>query len=165
MIVGFAFFFHNFSTFRGQPGIYLEDLFVRPEFRGQGYGKSLLAALAKLAIERNCASSGVGRAELEHAVDRVLQESCAQPQNEWTVYRLTGAAAGKAGECETENAEHESTRMNTNLHESRNTLDFVFIREDSCRFVEIRVLHFFDLIHTATKTNAQRLARAGRSRS
>jgi GNAT superfamily N-acetyltransferase len=53
--VGFALFFHNFSTFRGRAGIYLEDLFVRPEFRGKGYGKMLLKALAKLALERNCA--------------------------------------------------------------------------------------------------------------
>ncbi|MBC8107915.1 MAG: GNAT family N-acetyltransferase, partial [Anaerolineae bacterium] len=54
-VIGFAFFFHNFSTFCGKPGIYLEDLFVRPQYRGQGYGKALLAALAKLAIDRNCA--------------------------------------------------------------------------------------------------------------
>src|SRR5688572_12687192 len=53
-VVGFALFFHNYSTFRGKPGIYLEDLFVVPEARGQGHGKALLAALAKLAVARGC---------------------------------------------------------------------------------------------------------------
>src|SRR5262245_52639364 len=53
-VVGFALFFHNYSTFVGKPGIYLEDLFVRPEYRGKGYGKSLLVALARLAVERGC---------------------------------------------------------------------------------------------------------------
>src|SRR5438552_2527057 len=53
-VVGFALFFHNYSTFLGQPGIYLEDLFVQPEHRGKGHGKALLAALAQLAVERDC---------------------------------------------------------------------------------------------------------------
>ena len=90
--VGFALFFHNFSTFVGKPGIYLEDLFVDPEHRGKGFGKALLAHLAKLAQERNC-----GR--LEWAVLNWNQPSIefyeslgAKPMNEWTVYRLTGAA-------------------------------------------------------------------------
>ncbi len=90
--VGFALFFHNFSTFVGKPGIYLEDLFVDPEHRGKGFGKALLAHLAKLAQERNC-----GR--LEWAVLNWNQPSIefyeslgAKPMNGWTVYRLTGAA-------------------------------------------------------------------------
>ena len=90
--VGFALFFHNFSTFVGKPGIYLEDLFVDPAHRGKGYGKALLAHLAKLAQERNC-----GR--LEWAVLNWNQPSIefyeslgAKPMNEWTVYRLTGEA-------------------------------------------------------------------------
>ncbi len=90
--VGFALFFHNFSTFVGKPGIYLEDLFVDSEHRGKGFGKALLAHLAKLAQERNC-----GR--LEWAVLNWNQPSIefyeslgAKPMNEWTVYRLTGAA-------------------------------------------------------------------------
>ncbi len=90
--VGFALFFHNFSTFVGKPGIYLEDLFVDPEHRGKGYGKALLAHLAKLAQERNC-----GR--LEWAVLNWNKPSIefyeslgAKPMNEWTVYRLTGEA-------------------------------------------------------------------------
>ena len=90
--VGFALFFHNFSTFVGKPGIYLEDLFVDPDHRGKGFGKALLAHLAKLAQERNC-----GR--LEWAVLNWNQPSIefyeslgAKPMNEWMVYRLTGAA-------------------------------------------------------------------------
>jgi GNAT superfamily N-acetyltransferase len=95
--VGFALFFHNFSTFVGKPGIYLEDLFVDPEYRGKGYGKALLAHLAKLAQERNC-----GR--LEWAVLNWNKPSIefyeslgAKPMNEWTVYRLTGTALENLG--------------------------------------------------------------------
>ncbi|MBS1808962.1 MAG: GNAT family N-acetyltransferase [Acidobacteria bacterium] len=90
--VGFALFFHNFSTFLGKPGIYLEDLFVDVEHRGKGFGKALLIHLAKLAQERNC-----GR--LEWSVLNWNQPSIdfyeslgARPLNEWTVYRLTGEA-------------------------------------------------------------------------
>jgi GNAT superfamily N-acetyltransferase len=87
---GFALFFHNYSTFLAQPGIFLEDLFVRPEFRGKGYGQALLAELARIAKERNC-----GR--LEWAVLNWNEPSIgfykslgAKPMDEWTVYRLTG---------------------------------------------------------------------------
>ena len=90
--VGFALFFHNYSTFLAQPGIYLEDLFVKPEARGRGYGKALLARLATIARSRNC-----GR--LEWAVLNWNKPSIdfyeslgAKPMNEWTVYRLTGDA-------------------------------------------------------------------------
>ena len=90
--VGFALFFHNFSTFLGRPGIYLEDLFVRPEFRGRGCGRRLLQWLASLAVDRGC-----GR--LEWAVLDWNAPSIgfycslgAVPLDEWTVFRLTGAA-------------------------------------------------------------------------
>lgn len=88
--VGFALFFHNFSTFLGRPGIYLEDLFVNPENRGKGFGKTMLAFLARLAKERNC-----GRLEWsvldwnESAID-FYERLGAVPMDEWTVYRLTG---------------------------------------------------------------------------
>jgi GNAT superfamily N-acetyltransferase len=95
--IGFALFFHNFSTFLGRPGIYLEDLFVVPEHRGRGVGRALLKHLANLAVERDC-----GR--LEWAVlnwnrDAVgFYESLgARPNSEWTVYRLTGEALGRLG--------------------------------------------------------------------
>ena len=88
--VGFALFFHSFSTFLGRPGIYLEDLFVEPERRGQGIGKMLLARLAHLAVERKC-----GR--LEWAVLNWNRDAIgfyerlgARPNSEWTVYRLSG---------------------------------------------------------------------------
>ena len=88
--VGFALFFHNFSTFLGRRGLYLEDLFVKPAFRGQGYGKALLKKLARIAVERGC-----GRLEWacldwnQPSIDFYLSMG-AQPMNDWTVYRLTG---------------------------------------------------------------------------
>lgn len=89
---GFALFFHNYSTFLGKPGIYLEDLFVNPEFRGKHIGMSLLAELAKIATQRDC-----GRLEWsvldwnKPAIDFYLSLD-AQPMDEWTVYRVTGKA-------------------------------------------------------------------------
>ena len=88
--VGFALFFHNFSTFLGRAGIYLEDLYVKPEFRGRGYGKALLKKLAEIAVERGC-----GRLEWScldwnrPSIDFYLSLD-AVPMDEWTVYRLTG---------------------------------------------------------------------------
>lgn len=88
--VGFALFFHNFSTFLGRSGLYLEDLFVKPEYRGYGYGKSLLKKLAQIAMERGC-----GRLEWacldwnKPSIDFYLSLG-AEPMSEWTVYRLAG---------------------------------------------------------------------------
>lgn len=96
--VGFALFFHNFSTFLGRAGIYLEDLFVLPEYRGKGYGKGLLKQLAKIAVERGC-----GRLEWaclnwnQPSIDFYLSMG-AQPMNDWKVYRLTGETLQKAAE-------------------------------------------------------------------
>jgi GNAT superfamily N-acetyltransferase len=88
--VGFALFFHNFSTFLAQPGIYLEDLFVVPEQRGHGIGRALLQRLAQIAVERDC-----GRLEwavLDWNRDAIgfYERLGAKPNSEWTVYRLTG---------------------------------------------------------------------------
>ena len=89
--VGFALFFHNFSTFLGRAGIYLEDLFVLPEYRGKGYGKGLLKKLAAIAIERGC-----GRLEWacldwnKPSIDFYTKRMQAVSMDEWTVYRLTG---------------------------------------------------------------------------
>ena len=89
--VGFALFFHNFSTFLGRAGIFLEDLFVRPEYRGKGYGKGLLTQLARIARERGC-----GRLEWncldwnQPSIDFYLSLG-AQRMDLWTTYRLTGA--------------------------------------------------------------------------
>ncbi len=88
--VGFALFFHNFSTFLGRAGIYLEDLFVLPEYRGKGYGKSLLKKLAEIAVERDC-----GRLEWccldwnKPSIDFYLSLG-ATPMDEWTTYRMAG---------------------------------------------------------------------------
>ena len=88
--VGFALFFHNFSTFLAQPVIYLEDLFVEPEHRGKGVGRALLARLAEIAVERDC-----GRLEwavLDWNKDAIgfYERLGATPNDEWTVYRLAG---------------------------------------------------------------------------
>lgn len=88
--VGFALFFHNFSTFVGRAGIYLEDLFVKPEYRGKGYGKALLKKLASIAAERGC-----GRLEWvcldwnKPSIDFYLSLG-AVPLSDWTIYRVAG---------------------------------------------------------------------------
>ena len=87
---GFALFFHNFSTFLGRAGIYLEDLFVKPEYRGKGYGKAILKKLASIAVERGC-----GRLEWwcldwnRPSIDFYLSLG-AEPMSDWTVYRIAG---------------------------------------------------------------------------
>ena len=99
--VGFALFFHNFSTFKGRPGIYLEDLFVRPEARGRGIGKQLLAYLARTAVERRCARLEWAVLDWNEPSIGFYRSLGAVPMDEWTVFRLTGDAlallAGSAG--------------------------------------------------------------------
>lgn len=90
--VGFALFFHNFSTFLGRPGLYLEDLYVKPEMRGKGYGKTLLAFLAKLAIERNCGRFEWWCIDWNEPSINFYKSIGAVPMDEWTVYRVTGDA-------------------------------------------------------------------------
>lgn len=92
---GFALFFHNFSTFRGRAGIYLEDLFVRPAFRGKGYGKTLLKALAKLAVQRNCARLEWAVLDWNTPSINFYKSLGAMPMDEWTVFRVTGDALSK----------------------------------------------------------------------
>ena len=95
--VGFALFFHNFSTFLGRAGIYLEDLFVLPEYRGRGCGKGLLTRLAQIAVERGC-----GRLEWScldwnrPSIDFYLSMG-AKPMADWTVYRIAGARLKELG--------------------------------------------------------------------
>ena len=96
-VVAFALYFHNFSTFLAKPGIYLEDLHVRQQYRGRGFGEQLLRRLAGIALERNC-----GRLEWsvldwnQRAID-FYKSLGAAPMNEWTIYRVTGAALKKLG--------------------------------------------------------------------
>ena len=100
-VVGFALFFHNFSTFLGRAGVYLEDLFVLPEERGKGYGKALLKELARIALERGC-----GRLEWacldwnKPSIDFYVKKMHAVPMDEWTVYRLTGEILEEAARPE-----------------------------------------------------------------
>lgn len=88
--VGFALFFHNFSTFLGKPGIYLEDLFVRPAARGLGIGKALLAFLAKLAVERDCGRLEWACLDWNEPSIAFYKSMDARPMTEWTVYREEG---------------------------------------------------------------------------
>jgi len=95
---GFALFFHNFSTFLGRPGIYLEDLFVIPKLRGCGIGRAMLSRLAEIAVERDC-----GRLEwwvLDWNVDAIsfYERLGAQAMDEWTVFRVTGEALRELAE-------------------------------------------------------------------
>ena len=90
--VGFALFFHNFSTFKGQPGIYLEDLFVRPEARGRGVGKRLLAYLARTAVDRHCARLEWAVLDWNEPSIGFYRSLGAVPMDEWTTFRLTGDA-------------------------------------------------------------------------
>lgn len=100
--VGFALFFHNFSTFLGRAGIYLEDLFVLPEYRGNGYGKALLKRLAAITVERGC-----GRLEWscldwnQPSIDFYLSLG-AKRMDDWTMYRMTGEVLEKFAEKNTE---------------------------------------------------------------
>lgn len=97
--VGFALFFHNFSTFLGRAGIYLEDLFVKLEYRGKGYGKGLLKELARIAAERGC-----GRLEW-WCLDRnkpsidFYRSLGAEPMSDWTTYRITGKTLEDLAKC------------------------------------------------------------------
>ncbi len=92
---GFALFFHNFSTFEGKPGVYLEDLFVRPEARGSGLGKALLARLAQIAVERDCARLEWWVLDWNEPSIQFYKALGARLMDEWTVMRVDGAALTK----------------------------------------------------------------------
>lgn len=92
---GFAVFFHNFSTFLGKPGIYLEDLFVEPPLRGKGIGKALLARLAATAMQRGCGRLEWAVLDWNAPSIEFYKKLGAVAMNEWTVYRLTGDALNR----------------------------------------------------------------------
>lgn len=98
--VGFALYFHTFSTFLGLPGLYLEDLFVAPQWRSRGYGRALLAHVARIAVERGCGRLEWAVLDWNEPALRFYRRVGARPLDDWTVYRLTGEplerlAAGK----------------------------------------------------------------------
>jgi len=88
--VGFALFFHNFSTFLGRPGLYLEDLFVRPEHGGGGHGRALLRELGRLAVARDCGRIEWSVLDWNEPSIAFYRALGAAPMDEWTVYRVTG---------------------------------------------------------------------------
>lgn len=93
--LGFALFFHNFSTWQGKPGVYLEDLYVTPEARGKGVGKRLLAHLARVAVERDCARLEWSVLDWNEPAISFYRTLGAVPMDEWTVNRVTGDALVK----------------------------------------------------------------------
>ena len=96
--VGFALFFHNFSTFLGRAGLYLEDLYVKPEFRGKGFGKGLLKALAEIANERGCGRFEWWCLDWNTPSIEFYKSMGAEPMSDWTVYRIAGDTLKKMGE-------------------------------------------------------------------
>ncbi len=90
--VGFAIFFHNFSTFMGKRGLYLEDLFIKPEFRGNGFGKAMLIRLAQIAEERNCGRFEWAVLDWNESAIGFYKKLGALPLEDWRVFRLTGEA-------------------------------------------------------------------------
>jgi GNAT superfamily N-acetyltransferase len=95
--IGFALFFHTFSTFLARPGLYLEDLFVLPDRRGRGVGRALLAHLAHLALERGCGRLEWAVLNWNKDAIRFYERLGARPNSEWTVYRVTGEALQALG--------------------------------------------------------------------
>lgn len=97
--VGFALFFTNFSTFLGRPGIYLEDLFVRPAYRGRGYGKALLLKLAQIAVERNCGRLEWAVLDWNRPALDFYRNLGARALPEWVLHRVTGARLEQLAEA------------------------------------------------------------------
>ena len=97
---GFAVFFHNFSTWLGRPGVYLEDLFVRPEHRGKGYGRALLVQLAKIARDRNCGRLEWAVLDWNEPAIKFYRKLGANPMDEWTVFRLTRDGIAKLADSQ-----------------------------------------------------------------
>ena len=93
--ISFALFFYNFSTFLGKPGIYLEDLYVKPDYRSNGFGRKMLAHIARLATERNCGRFEWSVLDWNEPAIRTYDRLNARPMKEWILYRLTGDALDK----------------------------------------------------------------------
>jgi len=98
--VGFAVYFYNFSTWLGRPGLYLEDLFVKPEKRGKGYGRALLVSLAKIALERNCGRMEWAVLDWNESAIKFYRSLDAKPMDEWTIFRLTRDGIARLAKAE-----------------------------------------------------------------
>jgi GNAT superfamily N-acetyltransferase len=98
--VGFAVYFYNFSTWLGRPGLYLEDLFVKPEKRGKGYGRALLVELAKIARDRGCGRMEWAVLNWNEPAIKFYRALDAEPMDEWTVFRLTRGEIAKLADSE-----------------------------------------------------------------
>ena len=98
--VGFAVFFHNFSTWLGRPGLYLEDLFVKPEKRGKGYGRALLVDLAKIALDRGCGRMEWAVLDWNEPAIKFYHSLGAKAMEEWTVFRLTHDGIARLAQSE-----------------------------------------------------------------
>ena len=96
--IGFALFFHNFSTFLGRAGLYLEDIFVKPQYRKKGYGKAIFRKLAQIAVERGCQRFEWVCLDWNQPSIDFYRSMGAVPMDEWTIYRLSGDAIRKAEE-------------------------------------------------------------------
>ncbi len=96
--IGFAVFFHNFSTFLGRAGLYLEDLYIMPEYRGKGYGKETLKKLAKIAVERGCGRLEWWCLDWNRPSIDFYRSLGAEPMEDWTVYRIAGDTLKKLAE-------------------------------------------------------------------
>jgi len=105
--VGFAVFFHNFSTWLGRPGLYLEDLFVKPEKRGKGYGRALLVDLAKIARDRDCGRMEWAVLDWNEPAIKFYRALGAKPMDEWTVFRLTRDGIARLARAEKIDQEQE----------------------------------------------------------
>ncbi len=103
--VGYALFYHTFSSFRGQPGLYLEDVFVRPEYRGRGAGKAMLARVAKLAVERGCGRLEWVVLDWNEPSIGFYRSLGAVPMDEWTGYRIADASLARLASFATEAAD------------------------------------------------------------
>ncbi len=99
-VVGFALFFHSYSTFLGRRGLYLEDLFIRPEVRGRGYGHRLLVELARIAVERGCGRVEWSVLDWNELAKTSYRKVGARPLQEWTVWRLSGADLERLAETD-----------------------------------------------------------------
>jgi GNAT superfamily N-acetyltransferase len=106
--VGFAVFFYNFSTWLGRPGLYLEDLFVKPEKRGKGYGRALLVDLAKIARDRGCGRMEWAVLNWNEPAIKFYRALGAKPLDEWTVFRLTRDGIARLAQSEKVDQEQEN---------------------------------------------------------